>query len=498
MSSPPTLGETHSTVQHPSPAALTLPHELTAKIFVYCLPVHRRVRPDQNQAPLQLAQICGHWRAVWLATPELWTSILFEFPENPYVGLPTLFDPDAETPPDYVCDLFDLWLTRAAGYPLSITVRCRIPLQEKVLEVMAAHSAHWGRIELEVTEEAFSDFNNITGPFPMLRILCISVWDGDSSTPHAIFAAPNLESVDLESGFPRLMSPHDVVTLPASLTSLKVIHINSAPLEEFIRIIQHFTRLLHLGLSIDCVVPTTASTRTVIPGLKSLLQGGNLTFISLIEIPTLEHLEVSLFHVNDVPILSDFLAHSARHLTHLALDLSNSIGDEFATVLSSVPSLRTLELLCFNGFNESVIPRYGVLQRTDLIPQLRTLFITHHFYDSSYASFLAVVRTRIILAHAELKFWSTSPKNDLHIPQPGPDILAALETLTVSGREIRLRTPHHAWLERMRDPDAVGTLGGVHPITFPLVLIFVYGRLCSVGFRSRHHETILFIAILAT
>ncbi|KAJ7939520.1 hypothetical protein B0H13DRAFT_1587148, partial [Mycena leptocephala] len=88
--------------------ALKLPYELTAKIFSYCLPA-RRVRPDLTKAPLQVAQICGHWRAIALATPELWSSVLLEFWGNNYSG-------------DDICDFFNLWLIRAADYPLSITI----------------------------------------------------------------------------------------------------------------------------------------------------------------------------------------------------------------------------------------------------------------------------------------------------------------------------------------------------------------------------------------
>ncbi|KAJ7845505.1 hypothetical protein B0H14DRAFT_2224682, partial [Mycena olivaceomarginata] len=66
-------------------------------------------RPDQTKAPLQVAQICGHWRAIALATPELWSSVLLEFRENNYSG-------------DDICDFFNLWLTCAGDYPLSITI----------------------------------------------------------------------------------------------------------------------------------------------------------------------------------------------------------------------------------------------------------------------------------------------------------------------------------------------------------------------------------------
>ncbi|KAJ6552835.1 hypothetical protein B0H19DRAFT_950013, partial [Mycena capillaripes] len=52
--------------------ALTLPYELMCDIFFLCLPLHRRVRPSRKCAPLHLAQICGHWRAMALAMPQLW------------------------------------------------------------------------------------------------------------------------------------------------------------------------------------------------------------------------------------------------------------------------------------------------------------------------------------------------------------------------------------------------------------------------------------------
>ncbi|KAJ7112669.1 hypothetical protein C8R44DRAFT_932586 [Mycena epipterygia] len=172
------------------------------KIFVYCLPAHRRVRPDRSRAPPQLTQICGHWRAVALATPELWSSLLLKFQPNGYAGIPTMFNSEAEPLPDNTCDLFNLWLTRAAGYPLSITVIGRDELagiSENVFRSMAVHSARWGRIELDVTKADFLAFNDIPGPFPLLRSLAIRLTDvdedSDSSVPNAIRCAPDLKAL---------------------------------------------------------------------------------------------------------------------------------------------------------------------------------------------------------------------------------------------------------------------------------------------------------------
>ncbi|KAJ7192010.1 hypothetical protein GGX14DRAFT_380463 [Mycena pura] len=86
---------------------LTLPPEITSRIFVHCLPDHGRVRPSLHCAPLVLTQICGHWRAVALSICELWSSL--------DVDIDVLW-------PD---DLLRLraWFPRAKDYPLSLTVR---------------------------------------------------------------------------------------------------------------------------------------------------------------------------------------------------------------------------------------------------------------------------------------------------------------------------------------------------------------------------------------
>ncbi|KAJ6487096.1 hypothetical protein C8R47DRAFT_952223, partial [Mycena vitilis] len=51
---------------------LSLPPEITARIFVECLPIHGRVRSSPTAAPLLLAQICRDWREIALDTCQLW------------------------------------------------------------------------------------------------------------------------------------------------------------------------------------------------------------------------------------------------------------------------------------------------------------------------------------------------------------------------------------------------------------------------------------------
>ncbi|KAJ7060090.1 hypothetical protein C8F01DRAFT_989043, partial [Mycena amicta] len=53
---------------------LTLPHDITSRIFIACLPEHGRVRMLSEAVPLKLSWVCRNWREIALATPELWAS----------------------------------------------------------------------------------------------------------------------------------------------------------------------------------------------------------------------------------------------------------------------------------------------------------------------------------------------------------------------------------------------------------------------------------------
>ncbi|KAJ6453156.1 hypothetical protein C8R45DRAFT_762361, partial [Mycena sanguinolenta] len=53
-----------------------LPVEISSEILVRCLPDSPRVYP--HQVPLSFLRICHRWTDIALATPSLWTSILWE------------------------------------------------------------------------------------------------------------------------------------------------------------------------------------------------------------------------------------------------------------------------------------------------------------------------------------------------------------------------------------------------------------------------------------
>ncbi|KAJ7706489.1 hypothetical protein B0H16DRAFT_1826250, partial [Mycena metata] len=93
---------------------LTLPPEITSKIFLQCLPTHGRVEPSPSRAPLLLTQVCHHWRQVTHSTCGLWSSLYisptFQIDAAPWAVVAR---------DDSACALLQTWFPRAKASPLS-------------------------------------------------------------------------------------------------------------------------------------------------------------------------------------------------------------------------------------------------------------------------------------------------------------------------------------------------------------------------------------------
>ncbi|KAJ7112501.1 hypothetical protein C8R44DRAFT_882272 [Mycena epipterygia] len=448
------------------PPALELPYELISQIFVYCLPLHRRVPPTRKRAPLQLAQICSQWRAVVLSTPNLWSSIYLEFPAGgPYDGIPILLGiPGAEAVQDHTRDLLKLWLTRAADYPLSITLRCvgkHTRLPGGLLDVIAQHSAHWARIELKLAKADFLDFNRISGPFPALRTLGISITDHHGELPvvNTLCGAPDLRALNGLDQLSRLTPGPGFELLPASLIALQTVEISpSTPLEDFLRILSHFPRLLHLAIRCWDTADHPGAVPTTVSSLRSLLIYGMTSFLDLIHLPALDHIDMEIFWRESIVPLTAFLSRSAGNLKHLTLRMMYAPGGELIPSLAAASSLTTLELLLPDANPHTISTRYDFLLFEGILPQLRTLIITEILRIGTYVPFLTVLRARRTLVHAELHLWPAH-RHDWHrLSPPGPDLVAELDELAGQGLSIRVVTPNYAWPWDIRNEDAVGDL----------------------------------------
>ncbi|KAJ7493016.1 hypothetical protein B0H11DRAFT_1803476 [Mycena galericulata] len=465
--------------------ALALPYELTAEIFIHCLPFHRRIRPYRRCIPLRLSQVCSQWREAALATPQLWSSIYIELTRSadggasldsddtvpePEDGLSMLFDgtepepedrlsrlSDPESDPEYIHDILELWFARAAGYPLSITLLCdtrAVSVPSRIMALVAAHSGHWGRVELQVNADDFSTFNEIPGPFPRLRSLIIRPIGHalDLQTVNALREAPNLTAANLS-----LVSR--LGALPGSLTALQTIYWHEVDDSGHSPIFEQLPQLRHLSTIVEYATHQRmirmhgrGAPPVVLPTLQSLLIKDSPYLLDRLHTPALQFLG-GRFH--PTPLIA-FLSRSARYLTHLSIDITIWYfggGDaELADCLMVVPTLTTLDLV-FRDYRAR-LPRYACLERADLLPRLQQLFITDGLHRGTTAPFLAVVRVRPALIHAELHM---RPRHEhLRFAPPKQDVLRELEALVAHGKNIRITAPNYAWpLHSDDDRDVV-------------------------------------------
>ncbi|KAJ6477822.1 hypothetical protein C8R47DRAFT_1139563 [Mycena vitilis] len=433
-------------VSEESGLALTLPYELISDIFLLCLPLHRRVRPGRKLAPLHLAQICGYWRAIALALPELWRSIYLEIPTgNLYDGVAMLFGvPEAEPVQDHTCALLDLWFTRAAGHSVSLTIVCQEwgeDMPENLLNTIAAHAAQYGRLELRMSRKAWLHLNKTAiGPFPLLRSLIVRAQGTDRWAPYAspslnlITQSPNLQALDSTWRCPS--------NSPSTLVSL-----------------HRFPCLRHLGAYLPYTQPPTLQPMAA-PPLQSLLFRGSPQLLDVLTIPTLKHLELEVYNATPTH-LDAFLVRSTCQLTHLALRPVAEDEAVYTACFLAAHRTPTLQLLLSLPAPAFII--YTLLQETRYLPHMHTLIVTDEANApaDAYTSFLAVLCARPTLLHAELHIRPRHAHERVRVELPRGEVLSAFQSFVRGGLSLRITTPRGAWPLPAwgdTDPDAVDNL----------------------------------------
>ncbi|KAF8214168.1 hypothetical protein K438DRAFT_1563256, partial [Mycena galopus ATCC 62051] len=99
---------------------LTLPIEITAEIFVRCLPPFANLGwiygldQFEDVAPILLTRVCRTWRDIALTTPALWSTLSVEINSIPRHAI---------SDPRSVDNFIDRWLVRAGRRPLSLVFR---------------------------------------------------------------------------------------------------------------------------------------------------------------------------------------------------------------------------------------------------------------------------------------------------------------------------------------------------------------------------------------
>ncbi|KAJ6490726.1 hypothetical protein C8R47DRAFT_1071098 [Mycena vitilis] len=194
------------------PRALALPPEIMAQIFLQCLPAAKFIAPNITAAPLILCGVCRLWREVALSTPRLWNSLFLSFDLMLRKGA-------------YV-DLYQMWLLRARGSPLSLRLQGSSEKQvpqgplKSLLNSIIGLSQQWHKIK----------FNFIYwrgAKLPLLESLSISIFF-PVDVPIIFVDAPKLRNVVLLKSNRQIQAPwHQLATLTSSETitsCLQVLH----------------------------------------------------------------------------------------------------------------------------------------------------------------------------------------------------------------------------------------------------------------------------------
>ncbi|KAJ7282479.1 hypothetical protein C8J57DRAFT_1295485 [Mycena rebaudengoi] len=386
---------------------LTLPFEITAKIFLNCLPDHRRIRPSTKTAPLLPAQICQQWRSVALSTPELWSSVAFEYSDrDPRTGIKWGILEDSVPVERHESEQ---WANRSY-----LTFRCSgrtTYIPEAGMRGLAAYASRCGRIELEITMDDFMKVQEVQGPFPLLHSLSIAITDSKYSGPLTAFhPAPNLRELRLlqhviPSASSEIGSPH--------LTHLEMRSFIS--ITGFTEIAQRFPLLRHLSLP---YMDERKDDTTLIRYLRAENRIDKI--LKPLQAALLSNLQCLVIRVStntDARILRTLFAESPFQLSELAA--------------RTIATLR----LRFHRNDRCRFTHYPIPS----LPSLRTLGISEMGGgEYNYAPFEEIVMKNKY-ARAELLLRSTTPP-------PKPEICASLAACAEEGCVISITTHYRGRL----------------------------------------------------
>ncbi|KAJ7157227.1 hypothetical protein C8R46DRAFT_861735, partial [Mycena filopes] len=96
---------------------LSIPPEITAEIFLRCLPPASvesdadRLGPHARRAPLSLLRVCRTWREIALSIPPLWNSL--HFTGSIVEGISSL---------NTMTQVVTEWFGRAGSSPLTLSL----------------------------------------------------------------------------------------------------------------------------------------------------------------------------------------------------------------------------------------------------------------------------------------------------------------------------------------------------------------------------------------
>ncbi|KAJ6456455.1 hypothetical protein C8R45DRAFT_1222139 [Mycena sanguinolenta] len=302
---------------------LTLPNEITSKIFGHFLPVYPTAPPLTGRAsPTTLTCVCRRWREVALATPALWRAIRLNY-KSRVRGYKHH-------------RISDVWIKRSGSCPLSVQIDIfHDILPEVFTDTMAVASARAENLRLWIPCHSHPKI----GSMPLLRSLTLAFQPGDEVFT---YDAPQLRTVVLLGG----VVQH--VILPwAQLTCLAL---NSVKIIQCASILRQTKNLVRCDLRLgrydqpDELLDSPSPDLTL-PCLQSLTLKTTLErmdgFLAVFVVPALSKFDLHeiFLGIKQIEALETFISKSGCRLQEVCIRGKNTT-DEYL-YRQAFPSIST-------------------------------------------------------------------------------------------------------------------------------------------------------------
>ncbi|KAJ7244650.1 hypothetical protein B0H12DRAFT_805930 [Mycena haematopus] len=335
---------------------LTLPPEITAKIFVWCLDGGRRPLP--SVAPLLLTHICHDWRALALSTPALWDTI----GEIEFSGL----DRRAGT-------VVETWFSRAGTRPLSLGIICTEHLDSGCVESVVNHASQLQSLDVMTYADVFSNFIGITS-YPILSSLALASsldgYDGGQIQLFGSHGAPSLRHLSLNT------LPPSVMIMPwAQLTKISLTLISLPECLDTLRWAPALCEFHRQGtIAVESAVEQSSVHHSSLLSLAIAMVGGDEDILEFLTLPNLQKLELGGHVYASFLELDIFLSRIAGTLHTFNVGIMRTVPVRWFEPLMQ---LTTLELVRLTGlqFATDVIRALNRRTSPDLLPKLRSFVL---------------------------------------------------------------------------------------------------------------------------
>ncbi|KAJ7175388.1 hypothetical protein C8R46DRAFT_1078677 [Mycena filopes] len=336
---------------------LQLPPEITAEIFVRCIPrmdTHPRHALDKTGMllPTRLASVCRDWRTIAFSTPQIWCSMNICLNPKTHTDSDIDFERRFSLGGDCPLSLELFWLPSSVATP-----NTGLPL----LEIATAHCRNWESVKIDLIDKGAGLVDKIKGALPLLRELHLCVYTRSVSLGDAFSDAPRLRDLTI-TVFNTNFHIISAVNFPwAQLTTFNA---NGLSVEDCFHVLRLASQLESCTFSewfgVDDGIPDTPLLLPNLRNLRLLTPERFRWFLDGLTLPLLEELHVYILP-RQVPSFCDFISRSGCSLRDLGLGISSALTPGVLLQLwEAVPTVMHID----------VSP-----SRRDVLPRLRSVVV---------------------------------------------------------------------------------------------------------------------------